>query len=95
MTTGSPGSGWSTPSTRLGSGFAGARESEFGVSGTLAAWLTEHPQVTTVVRDASTTYAEAVRRARPAAIQVSDRWHLWHGLAQVVERAVAAHGRWL
>ncbi len=62
-------------------------------SDTLAAWLAEHPQVTTVVRDGSTAYAEAVRRARPAATQVSDRWHLWHGLAQVVEKAVAAHGR--
>ena len=62
-------------------------------SDTLAAWLTQHPQVSTVVRDGSTTYAEAVRRARPAATQVSDRWHLWHGLAQVVEKVVAAHGR--
>ncbi|MDE1675511.1 ISL3 family transposase [Nocardia gipuzkoensis] len=62
-------------------------------SDTLAAWLTDHPEVTTVVRDGSTTYAEAVRRARPGAIQVSDRWHLWRGLAQVVEKAVAAHGR--
>lgn len=62
-------------------------------SDTLATWLAAHPEVTTVVRDGSTTYAEAVRRARPAAIQVSDRWHLWHGLARVVETAVAAHGR--
>lgn len=60
---------------------------------TLAAWLSDHPEVTTVVRDGSTTYAEAARRARPAATQVSDRWHLWHGLARVVETAVAAHGR--
>jgi hypothetical protein len=41
---------------------------------TLATWLAQHPQVRTVVRDGSTTYAEAVRRARPAATQVSDRW---------------------
>lgn len=58
---------------------------------TLAAWLTEHPEVQVVVRDGSTTYAEAVRRANPAATQVSDRWHLWHGLAQVVEKTVVAH----
>ncbi len=62
-------------------------------SDTLAAWLRDHPEVTTVVRDGSATYAEAVRRARPGATQVSDRWHLWHGLAQVVEKAVAATGR--
>ncbi len=43
-------------------------------SATLAAWLAGHTQITTVVRDGSTTYAEAVRRARPAATQVSDRW---------------------
>ncbi|WP_425296940.1 ISL3 family transposase [Nocardia abscessus] len=58
---------------------------------TLADWLREHPGVEIVARDGSTTYAEAVRRALPAAIQVSDRWHLWHGLAQVAEKAVAAH----
>jgi transposase len=60
-------------------------------SDTLANWLREHPGVEIVVRDGSTTYAEAVRRALPAARQASDRWHLWHGLAQVAEKAVAAH----
>lgn len=60
---------------------------------TLARWLTDHPGVDTVVQDGSTTYAEAIRRARPRATQVSDRWHLWHGLARVVEKAVAAHSR--
>ncbi|UAK35956.1 ISL3 family transposase [Nocardia asteroides] len=58
---------------------------------TLAVWLSEHPHVQVVVRDGSTTYAEAVRRALPTAMQVSDRWHLWHGLAQVVEKTVVAH----
>ncbi|QIS23506.1 transposase [Nocardia terpenica] len=58
---------------------------------TLAAWLRAHPGVEIVVRDGPTTYAEAVRRALPAARQASDRRHLWHGLAQVEEKAVAAH----
>jgi hypothetical protein len=60
-------------------------------SDTLAAWLSDHPGVEIVVRDGSTTYAEAVRRAVPSARQVSDRWHLWHGLARVAEKLVSAH----
>jgi transposase len=62
-------------------------------SATLEAWLQDHPGVEVVVRDGSTTYAEAVRRALPEAIQASDRWHLWHGLAGAVEKAVTAHSR--
>jgi hypothetical protein len=62
---------------------------------TLAEWLQEHPGVEIVVRDGSATYAEAVRRALPGARQVSDRWHLWHGLVRGVEKVVVAHsGCW-
>ncbi|MGO4617554.1 ISL3 family transposase [Nocardia sp. 2YAB30] len=57
-------------------------------SDTLAAWLSDHPEVTTVVRDGSTTYAEAVRRARPGATQVSDRW-------QCAMRRLCAVRRWI
>ncbi|MET9031241.1 ISL3 family transposase [Nocardia sp. NPDC004168] len=45
-------------------------------SETLETWLRNNPGVEVVVRDGSATYAEAIRRARPAALQVSDRWHL-------------------
>lgn len=45
---------------------------------TLEAWLRGHPEVQVVCRDGSSTYAEAIRRALPDAIQVSDRWHLWN-----------------
>lgn len=62
-------------------------------SATFEEWLRDHPGVEIVVRDGSTTYAEAVRRALPEAIQTSDRWHLWHGLAGAVEKAVAAHSQ--
>lgn len=34
---------------------------------------------------------EAVRRALPDAVQVSDRWHLWHNLGEAVAKEVAAH----
>ena len=55
------------------------------------AWLREHPGVQIVCRDGSGAYNEAVRRALPAAVQVSDRWHLWHGLAEAIQKEVAAH----
>ncbi len=58
---------------------------------TLEAWLRGHPGIETVCRDGSATYAEAVRRALPDAIQISDRWHLWHNLAEAVRKEVAAH----
>jgi transposase len=55
------------------------------------AWLRGHPGVQIVCRDGSGAYGEAVRRALPGAVQVSDRWHLWHGLAGAVRKEVAAH----
>ena len=60
-------------------------------AGTLEAWLREHPGVQVVCRDGSGAYAEAIRRALPDAMQVADRWHVWHGLAEAVLKEVAAH----
>jgi hypothetical protein len=57
----------------------------------LEAWLREHPGVQVVCRDGSGAYAEAIRRALPGAVQVNDRWHLWHGLAEAALKEVAAH----
>ena len=54
-------------------------------------WLRGHPGVEVVCRDGSGAYGEAVRQALPSAVQVSDRWHLWHGLGEAVRKEVAAH----
>jgi len=63
---------------------------------TLESWLREHGSgVEVVCRDGSATYAEAVRRALPDAVQVSDRWHLWRNLCDKVLLEVRAHaGCW-
>ncbi|MFI6598678.1 ISL3 family transposase [Nonomuraea sp. NPDC050536] len=57
----------------------------------LEAWLRAHPGVQIVCRDGSGTYAEAIRRALPDAIQVGDRWHLWHNFGEAVLKEVAGH----
>lgn len=57
----------------------------------VAGWLRAHPGVEVVCRDGSAAYAQAVRDALPDAVQVADRWHLWHGLCDAAGREVAAH----
>jgi Transposase len=52
---------------------------------TLTTWLREHPGAEIVCRDGTAAYAEAIRQGAPKAVQVSDRWHLWHGLGAAVE----------
>lgn len=58
---------------------------------TLEAWLRAHRGVEVVCRDGSATYAEAIRRALPDAVQVGDRWHVWHDLSEAALSEVKAH----
>jgi hypothetical protein len=57
----------------------------------VADWLRAHPGVEVITRGGSGAYGEAVRSALPEAVQVSGRWHLWHGLAEAAWKDVAAH----
>ncbi|MES5824194.1 ISL3 family transposase [Streptomyces sp. RG80] len=58
---------------------------------TLETWLRERPGIEVVCRDGSAAYAEAIRRALPDAVQISDRWHLWRNLCDKVLLEVRAH----
>jgi transposase len=58
---------------------------------TVTAWLREHPGIEVVCRDGSGAFAQATTDADPEIVQVTDRWHLWHGLIEAVLKEVATH----
>lgn len=58
---------------------------------TVAAWLSRHQTIEIVCRDRGPSYIDGATTGAPQAIQVADRWHLWHNLVQTIERCVSGH----
>ena len=59
----------------------------------MTTWLRQHPGAEIVSRDRGGIYAEATRKAAPAAVQVAGRWHLLRNLSEALTHALAPYHR--
>ena len=51
-------------------------------------WLQRYPSIQVVTRDGSMEYAKGIREGCPHAVQITDRWHLFHNLTEKIEQFV-------
>jgi transposase len=58
---------------------------------TFAAWLKRHAGIDVVARDRAGAYAAAARQGAPNALQLADRWPLFHNLGEALQGVVDRH----
>ncbi|WP_404962391.1 ISL3 family transposase [Streptomyces sp. 147326] len=60
-------------------------------TGTVAAWIQEHPGAEIICRDRLMAFTKAIRQAAPNALEVADRWHLLQNLSTAIEKTCRRH----
>ncbi len=58
---------------------------------TVAAWLSQHPSVQVVRRNRASSFADAIAKGAPKAVQVADRGHLLNNLLDTLIRSLERH----
>lgn len=54
----------------------------------VSAWLMEYPNIQIVFRDGSRTYANAISKSHPQALQIADRFHILKNLSDYATKAL-------